>query len=58
MFNDEAVNLLLKVKNQLLELEKEAELNSKNTKELLDAIIKEYDITPNDIKKDLNLYHN
>jgi len=58
MFNDEAINLLLNVKKQLSELAKEAEINNKNTTELLDAIIKEYSVTPNDIKKEKNLYHN
>jgi len=58
MFNDEAINLLNNVKQQLSELAKEAKLTENSAQELLDSIMSQYNITPNDIKKEKNLYHN
>jgi hypothetical protein len=58
MFNDEAVKLLSDVKSQLENLAKEAKLTEESSIELLDSIISLYSITPNDIKKEKNLYHN
>lgn len=58
MYNDEAVKLLSDVKTQLEQLAKDAKLTEESSIELLDSIISLYNITPNDIKKEKNLYHN
>ena len=58
MYNDEAVKLLESVRDRLEVLSKEADKNMEDTMNVLQDYIKQYSVTPNDIKKEKNLYHN
>lgn len=58
MYNDEAVKLLESVRDRLEVLSKEADKNMEDTMNVLQDFIKQYSVTPNDIKKEKNLYHN
>lgn len=58
MYNDEAVKLLKSVRDRLEVLNKEADKNMADTMNVLQDFINQYSITPNDIKKEKNLYHN
>ncbi len=58
MYNDEAIRLLETVRDKLVELNKEADKNMEDTMIVLQDFINQYSITPNDIKKEKNLYHN
>lgn len=58
MYNDEAIKLLESVRDKLEELNKDADENMENTMTVIRDFINQYSITPNDIKKEKNLYHN
>ena len=58
MFNEEAVKLLEEVKKELELLNIEAKENLETTNNVLQDFINRYSVTPNDIKKEKNLYHN
>lgn len=58
MYNEEAIKLLESVRDKLEELNKDADENMENTMTVIRDFINQYSITPNDIKKEKNLYHN
>ncbi len=58
MYNEEAVKLLEEVKRKLELLNIEAKENLASTNDVLQDFINRYSVTPNDIKKEKNLYHN
>lgn len=58
MFNEDAVKLLEEVKRKLELLNIEAKENLDTTNTVLQDFIDRYSVTPNDIKKEKNLYHN
>ena len=58
MYNDEAIKLLESVRDKLEEINKDADENMEITMTVIRDFINQYSITPNDIKKEKNLYHN